>query len=601
MYVKDFTKYVEGLDPTQVPANAITYPSQNCLIYKGKIYNRSGIESDGVAATAENPIIGEKVWKDQLGGERALRANGTQIQLKYNNLWIQIFNGISATAARVRFDTWLNTTTPIIKKYLYFVDGTDKLFEWNGAVAVVASVAGADLTIAGTKTLQQLGFDTGAVTPRTVLIVRFSGGAVAGIEEYSYTEAATDGVLTLGSIPSPAPVAGDLIIAKPITYTTVLAGVLKDDVYTYKNQLGLANLTSHQVYFANAENATDYTIPGTPTVLSPYYVYLDGNYTAMISRKDVLWISTADDWLKITKSIEVLPDGTWSVKEKFEQPERNGALPFAVAKFKTDIIYMSQDKRLQRITTLEITGKDDTMLLSDDVENMLLRLDLEEMRIYYESRYIFIALPRESQLLMLDMVGNADLGVGMAWMPPQVVPISHLSIIDGVRYGHSNAENETYEMFAGNDDLGTDITVIIAFGYLGSTDRHKQNQHTRFGLNGRINGGTIVSVKHYFETDGAKKIGESLINGGTIKTFDISEDVSLAIVPWATKSWAAADAADISLRRFFVFDVTDAVSWFEYRPVFSFSGKENDFQLLGWSIDNVESRNKLDSALFIAK
>lgn len=607
MYLDFFKRYVDSVDVTKVQSSDITFPSKNCIIYKGKIYMRDGITNDGTLPTENQGIIGEKTWKDQKGGERALKSFITNagkcvLQLKTIYGWITIYDAMSPTALRIRFETWLDTVSTVIRKRLYFVDGTDAVYQWTGAVATVASIAGGDVTIAGTKTLLQLGFDaTGATLP--LKIARFTAGVLTEITDYTYTDDCTDKILHLTTTPTLVPQAGDLIIATPIKNTTTLVGTLKDDLYTYKNHLGIGALANNRVYFSNSVTALDYTIPipTSRTALSPFSIDLTGNYTAMSSRNNILWISNQDDWIKVTKTETQMSNDMWVNIEAFEQPERSGALPFAIAKYKSDLIFLSQDKKLQRITTVELTQRDDLMLLSDEVEDMLLRYDMTECRVYFYSRYIFITLPVESKLLMLDMIGFAEQGVGAFWQPPQTIPISHIQIIDGVRYGHSNARNETFTLFSGGADLKNDIEMVIAFGYISDKNKHEQTQFTRFGLDGRINEQTSVKVDHYFETDGAKRKYDTTVDGAKIRLFDIQDDPSWGNYPWGTRALAGADLVSQSLKRFFVFDKIEAVSWFEYRPTFTILGQNKEFHLLGISLDNDKSTRKVDSTLFISK
>lgn len=604
MYVKDFKRYLDSRDLTKVPVDCLAYPSKNCIIYKGVVHRRLGIANDGNDPTEDSPVIGEYVWKDQVGGGiRPLKAWNTSLQMKYNDKWITIYTGIDANAENVRFARWLDSTGSIIKKRLYFVDGSDSIHEWNGAIATVSSVAGQDITISGVKTLLQLGFDAG--TAVAITIVKFDGnGDYVSQSNYTYTDDCTDQILHIDTAISPSLTAGDLIIATPIEHTSTLSGVLKDDLYTYKNHLGIGSIQSNAVYFSSIETPLDYTVPvpASRTAISPFTIYLTGgNYTAMISRKDVLWISTADSWIKVTKTEQQNSYDEWVTIEDFEQPENNGALPFAVTKYKTDVIYMAQDKRLRRITTLELTGKDDTILLSDDIENLLLRLDTDNCRLYYLSRYIYICLPRESTLLMLDMVGDVDMGLAMFWQPPQTIPISHISIIDNVQYGHSNTNNETFEFFTGGDDLGSPISTMIASGLHGSSDRHDQIKHQRLGIDGRITTATDVTIIQKFEAEGKTAKFPTVIDGSKMKLFDVLDDVSYAMVPWATRSWAGADMEQVPYKRFFVFDTFDMVSWFEHQLLLEIEGKDKDFQLIGWSLDNQKSDQKVDSALFVQK
>src|SRR3990167_7038153 len=111
---------------------------------------------------------------------------------------------------------------------------------------------------------------------------------------------------------------------------------------------------------------------------------------------------------------------------------------------------MAQDKRLRRIITLEVLGIDDIELISDQIDGLLDRLELEDIRIYYHQRYVFVISAGEGVTLMLDIIEGE-------YMPPQEIGMSCMIIIDGLRYGHSNSRNETFELFSGRNDLDGQI------------------------------------------------------------------------------------------------------------------------------------------------
>ena len=140
------------------------------------------------------------------------------------------------------------------------------------------------------------------------------------------------------------------------------------------------------------------------------------------------------------KPVEQNAYDLWVDVEKLETGEQKGALPMAVAKHKGDIIYVGQDKTIQRITTLEITGIDDIQLVSDNIEGFMQRIDVTDIRLYYIERAIYFIFPEDNTLLILDLVEGY-------FQPPQIFPIQCMSLIDGVKYGHHSARDETYKLF----------------------------------------------------------------------------------------------------------------------------------------------------------
>lgn len=601
MIIQNFKGYQEGRDITQIPANYLAYPSKNVLVHKGKVYTRLGLTVFGASGTVNNKVHSEKVWKNSKAGEEIpLRCTGTTLQAyleewKTGAGWVDVFDGFDSNLSRVEFSEWVDTNTSIIKSRLIMVDGSVNMYQWNGAIAVVESVAGDVITISGSKTLEQLGFDDGTTTQQTVVI----NGT-----EYTYSHNPTTDELTLDSTPSGVS-EGDLVVVKPLTHSVTLSVISKDHIYNYKGHLVIGGLESVDLYFSHA---TDYSMssgfnftvpaPTSRTALSPMYFTLDGKITAMHERKNVLWVSTADDWFKITKLYEQNGYGEWSTVEKVESAQRKGAMPYAVSAHKGDMIFLAQDKTVQTVTDLEILQSDQLKLISDDIEDLLIRLDLTGARIYYHGRYIFITVPVESTLLILDTVEGY-------WQPPQTIPIERLSIIDGTRIGHSNNRDKSFSLFSGKSDLlEADIEAIIALGSIGfeeNSDNLSYKSYDIFGLSGYITPNTKATVENLFEYSGAKSEDSFEIDGNTIKTYKIEDDTSLGKHPFASRSWGGGDYETTDLARFYVFDRSSRESFFEFQPKITIIGSEIEFHLTALSFDVSSSDRTRPSELFISK
>lgn len=600
MIAQDFKGYMESADVTKIPIQNLVYPSKNVIVSKGKITTRGGLENDGVVATTNEAIHSEFVWKDALSGSIPIRVHGNTLQVKYNSLWYTIFTGLDADTARVFFATWVDNNTSVVKKRLFFCDGSTNLYQWNGAIAEVASATSSSVVLDTTKTCLQLGFDAGDVTAQTIL--HFIGSAVTANSEESQTNDPTAQTLSISGTFNTTPVAGDVIITKPTTVANAISsGYNIDVVYSFKNHLIAANYDSVQIYFSHIETyvlatGLDFVQPvsASRTALTPILLVLDGNFTAMAARKNTLWVSDADDWYKVTKSVEQNAYGLWVDVDKFETGERKGALPMAVAKYKNDLIYVAQDNTVQRVQTIEVLGTDEIRTISDEVEDLFNRVDLTDIRIYYLERAIYFICPNDSTMIILDMIEGY-------YQPPQIIPINCMSVIGGVKYGHHNAEDSTYVLFTGRDDLDTPIEAKIAFGYHSGQHKFRYKQHTIFGISGRLTGDTEVSVDVYFEENGAKTQRNFAFNGTDQKTYAVDDDVSWGTHPYAERSWGGADMEVSELRRIMVFDKFAAVSYFDMRPIFTISGADNEFHLLAWWVDETQAPRTIGNDLFISK
>lgn len=604
MIVENFKGYVEGVDITKVPLENLAYPSKNVLVNKGTITTRLGLVNDGVAATVQEAVHSEFVWKDALGGIRPMRVHGTTVQVKYNSKWYTIYTALTASTPRVFFATWVDNNGTIVKKRLVMCDGSPHLYVWNGAIAVVETYGASVINITGTNTLQQEGFDAGNVTTQTVIVYSLDGsGNVDDQDEYTYTNDPSAGQdLTLSSVPNPLPVAGDVVIAKPVKFSDVIASTYNIDVvYGFKNHIVLANYNSPSMYFSHMETYSlatgfSFTMPsaGSRTALTAIFMRLDANFTAMISRKNTLWISDADDWYKVTKSLSENAYGLWVDVEKFETGDNKGALPMACASYKGDIIYVAQDSTMQRVTSNEVLGLDEIRIISDEVEGLLQRVDLSDVRVYYIERAIYIICPVDSTMIILDLIEGY-------FQPPQIMPINCMSIIAGIKYGHHSAENQTYQIFSGRDDLDTPMEAKIAFGLQHGDHPLRYKQHTIMGVSCRLTVDTVASVDQEFEETGAKTTTNFDIDGSTVKTYAINDDTSWATHPYADRSWSGADMEVAELRRAMVFNKFDAVAYFDFRPIFTITGTDSEFHLLAWWVDRITAPRKIGNDLFISK
>ncbi len=596
-----FKGYLESRDPSKVPNGWLTYPSRDVFSYKGEVVTRGGLENDGTVATGLYPIHSEFVWKDSLGGERPIRVFGQTVQVKYNSRWYTIFTNLSSTVTRVYFTTWLDGNTSIIHKRLVFSDGSKNLYTWNGAIAEVESATTNSVTFATAGgTCLRRGFDAGNTTNQNIL--HFIGTGTTSNSEEIYTNDASAQVLNLSGTFNTTPVAGDVIIAKPVTFANAISSTFSIDVvYTYKNHVVAFNFSSPELYFSHVSTyvlATgfDFTMPilASRTALTAIYMKLDSNITAIIARDNILWISDKDDWYKVKKNIAVDEYGLWVNVEKFETGERKGALPMAVANYKGDIVYFAQEGTLQRVKNNEITGKDELMLLSDEVEGLFDRLDKTDVRVKYLTRAIYLVFPNDSTLVMLDMIEEY-------FQPPQIMPINCISVIDGTLYGHSNVQNETYEMFTGRTDLGQEKTSVIAFGYHSGKKMFRPNSNTIFGVAHKLTSSTNVDIAMEYEEDGSVAKPEWTIDGSTITTFSVADDTSWATNPYGSRSIGGADMITSDLKKAYTYSKTGQTAYFNFRPIFTVYGEENEYHLLAWHTDTDESTNVISKNLFVDK
>lgn len=599
MIQSNFKGYIEGHDRTKIPMENLAFPSKNVIVSKGKITTRKGLENDGIAATGTAGIHSEFVWRGSLKGELPIRVFGQTVQVKWNKVWRTIYTALDSGVTRCYFATFVDINTTITKTRLVIADGSTALYVWNGAIGTVESATTNSVTFpTADGTCLAQGFDDGSVTNQTIL--HFIGDSATANSAETQNNNPTGQVLNISGTFDTTPVANDVIIAQPVKFANAISSTFNIDVvYPFKNHIVATNFNTTNIYFSHSTSYSlstgfDFTIPAptSRTAVTPILMRIDDAFTAMIARKNTLWISDKNDWYKVTKETSQNEYDLWVKVEKFETGEEKGALKMACAKHKGDIVYLAQDKTLQRVTSNEVLGLDEIRTISDDVEAMFERLDTSDARVYYLERAIYIVLPVESTLLILDMIEGY-------FQPPQTIPLSCISVIGGVKYGHHNAEDSTFKLFSGKDDLGASIESVIAFGLWHGDHPFRYKQHTMLGFNIRLNVNTLVTVDMIFEENAGKTQSTYEIDGGKIKTFGVEDDVSWATHPYAERSFAGADMVTEELHRAIVFKKFQAVSYFDFSPKLTISGDKNEFHLLSMWWDDSPSERKIGNDLFV--
>lgn len=145
-----FPGYHAREDPTTLPVGTLVSPSQNVRINtSGRVALVEGYVLDGAASSvADSGILSNFDFTNFKGDVRNLRAgfltsagNDGKLQYRYHptGTWIDLFTGM--TNVRLSYCEYWDTTA-LVKNVLW-VDGSNNVFAWNGAVTTFASATNA--------------------------------------------------------------------------------------------------------------------------------------------------------------------------------------------------------------------------------------------------------------------------------------------------------------------------------------------------------------------------------------------------------------------------------------------------------------------------
>lgn len=521
--------YVTSEDSSNTDKRFLVGGSKNVLIdFNRKVGIRNGYSRLGAGSTTEKPIRNALTWLNSTGVELPLRfyddewevylgtVDGTAI-----NAWTRFASGRSTTAiprAAVFFDTAESIDE------LIFVEGTDQLFEWSGAIAVVASATADTVTKAGTSTFAQNRFYTAA--NKAFICVRTG-------TEYAYTGG--ESTLTLTSVTTSGSfdlVAGDILLQKVVTTDNKPSdGRTNHSIFSFENQICLGSEDDDEVYISANDDYADFTYSSPRVAGEGSLLTLDGPSRGMGAIGQYLIAFAGNnsifraDYEQIAVG-EVLAE-TLKVK-RFDVGANQGALgPDTIVSTGNALVYLSNEPALRAIQNPENIDSLDPRTFSNPIKPDFDAEDWTNAKALWHKNAVWIAAPANSHLYALQFREDADGKVRRFWQPPQVLPVDPLSIFDGGMYGHSNSVTESYLLFdpnvlsdiiadatAGDPDDKTPIDAKARFAYQSFGDRAKLKTFDEYYVEGEVNAATTdLLMELDYDFEGATQSIEKTVDG----------------------------------------------------------------------------------------
>lgn len=497
-----FEGYVSSKDPTNVNPQVMVYGSQNC--YKkinGNIASRPGLKRYGGADATVAGIASSDEWDNSLGREYPFRvveptSAGSDGKLQVMStladgitpIWYDMQTGLTSAQTRYVFDSWYSSAE--LKDRYVWVRGDDNLYWWGGGFTLAAAqiAGGATLTKSDAATTwSQDGFLTTSNKTFTIY-----GSATV----YTYTGGENTTTLT-GITPAlPAILATDIIIQTVNTEAvTPAAGFSNDFIKTIGNQLHVGSYTSRLVYISKTTDFTDYVVPAPRVAGDPELLTLDNTGRGISVRQGKAHITAGlSDWYVI--SFVDISVGSTLTQQTVVEKQETAALSAALAHefidtVGDDIVYLSQDQQLRNYGSFRNINTAKFPSLSQQVHTELAAEDFTGGHVKSIGDFIYLTSPvsgvtyYQQTREALDTTGNII--AERLWHPPQILNISRVALINGIEYGHSNANPQIYQIWNTgqyHDDSPTDDPVPYDVSM-----RMAYRQHNRRG--GLLNIGKV--------------------------------------------------------------------------------------------------------------
>ncbi len=512
--IHDFTKlgYRNREDITILPPGVLVIGSYNVLTNtNGRIGVTKGYTRDGQASTTLTDISSAYDFTKVLANDTHVRTWDTNLEFRYVHpvtgvvTWIPIYTSLVA-ANDVNYTAYWDTTQ--LSTVLLFVNGTPNIYRWSGAVASFASATNNTITLMGTSTWAQLGFDA------------TTGSVIINGTTYAYTGGT--GTTTLTGV-TPDPTLGSYAVGTAIAQAvgvtanssmTVITSTFKNDLIgNLDNQIFIGSKTSSVIYTSKVNNYKDYANSSprlvgegnTSTILDYPTAFVNSEDTLLVSSGKNIWYQTL--FTQTTTSINVASVSVGTVYETLTyQRLKTTALQSAqsqaaTTKIKNNIAFLSFEPIVNSFGNIPNYLDAPQMVdLSSSIVNDMNDYDFTDAAMIYFRKYLYLSVPREGIIRIYNMTQDKT----EYWEAPVTFPIGRWSIINDELYGHGYNIPETYKLFDGYTFNGNAIPALALFSYENYGTRSYPKNFTQFYIEGYITSNCTLNYGINFDIDGCQ-------------------------------------------------------------------------------------------------
>lgn len=541
--VKKFLGYHAREDNTMLPAGTLVAPSQNVVIKSsGRPALVQGYKLDGATSPVlDSGILSNFDFTNFKGDVRNLRAGfltaaGNDGKLQYRYVtgtstvnWIDLKTGL--TNVRMCYcEYWDNAA--LVKNVLW-VDGTNNIFSWNGAVTTFASATVNTVTKQdATKTWAQEGFaQTGT---RSIVINGVSATYTGGEGSQTLTGVSVDFSATLaGAVVHQLPVTVALaaMTAIPATFGPTVIGCGRN------NQVYVGASNSTNLYISKVNSYQDYSFTTPVRVVGEgFLVPLDAPPVKFISQEvnnasalayDMYISEGLNTWgiIRSTLSSDLTKETLQHIRLKVAPLQ--GALSERLAtKMKNDIMFVGNDKVANFFGLFSYQYVPAIVDFSYPIIDDMNAYDYTDASIFYHKNYVYIAIPKAGVVRIYNMTDQTGQYTTFArdmedvtkqpwfWEAPITYPISGFYVVAGELYGHSYTTSESYKLFTGGSLNGQQIDANATFAFDDHDDRTQSKASDGIWVEGYIGQNTILSVDVVGDLDAFANVQTTTINGG---------------------------------------------------------------------------------------
>lgn len=510
-----FSGYQARQDQTTITPDILVSPSRNVLVgTSGRVGTVKGYTLDGQSsATIDSGILSNYDFDNFKGDRRNMRAgflttggSDGKLQFRYVNgddtiTWKDLKTGM--TTVRLCFcDYWDNSA---LIKYVLWVDGSNNVFSWNGAVTTILSTTAVTVTKEGTNTWQQEGFTaTGSIN---------INGTV-----FTYTGGYTTTTLT-GLVAVPVVTVGTETHQEPRTTTlasmTAILSTFGPSIIGCGrlNQVYLGSSSSNNLYISKVNDYTNYTVTSPTRVVGEGAIIpLDSPPNKFIAQEVRNEDNAYDMYVSVGKNSWSVIRATLSsdlTKETLENirlktsPLQASMSERLCTKMKNQIMFIGNDNVAMFLGYTSDQFVPVIVDFSYPIINDMNSYDFTDGSIFYHRNYVYVAVPQHGITRIYNMTNQTQQQTQYSvesvdkqpwfWEAPIGYPLSGFYVVDGEIYGHSFTSSESYKIFNGGTFNGQDLDANATFAFDDKGDRSQSKGSNQIWVEGYIKQNTTIT------------------------------------------------------------------------------------------------------------
>lgn len=512
---KPFLGYVSTPDKTAISERVMVRGSKN--VYKkrsGTVAVRPGQKRRGSADSTAAGVNASFEWESSLGRIYPLRVANGKLQFESDvvtsdtYVWYDLMTSLSLT--RFVFDPWWNNT--LKKDQLLFVKGDTNLHKWSGGVGLISSTT--INTIVLTAAAASSGFET-------------SGSLLINGNSYTYTGISSSTLTGVSGDPTGEANGSVVIQAVTTTATTPASTFTNDFIKVIGNRLHVGSYTSRLIYISDDSDYTSFSVPATRAPGDPELLTLDSAAKGIGVRKGMAHIGAGtSDWYEVSYS-PLTVGSTLTEQTKIDKkPVGNLLAPLAhefIDNVGDDLVYVDQDNQLRVYGIFRNISQPKYPSLSLAIEDELRDEDFTGGHLRAVSEFIYVTAPLSGRVYFHQTEQSVDSQGNITqeryWHPPQVWNLTRIAVIEGITYGHSNANPQIYQLWNTNqwhDDSPADESLpydaVMRMSYRNHGRRQGMINFDKVYFEGYLSEGTELDAYVLSDYQGSESVQNPNIN-----------------------------------------------------------------------------------------